>query len=165
MLPFDLCKLAGLNFLFSIYGFFDSFFLDGPLIMLFSTWPDFFFGFIENYLVLDLFSTISPQDKLYFFLFSAIISLKLLVSSYTDLLFHLLKLLEHPLAFRFRLGASPTASEFLLLLSFFNLILSLQKILISLSLDLDKLPLTSEATKEECGRPIIRLAREAFSFV
>lgn len=81
VLPFDLCKLAGLNFLFSIYGFFDSFFLDGPLIMLFSTWPDFFFGFIENYLVLDLFSTISPQDKLYFFLFSAIISLKLLVSS------------------------------------------------------------------------------------
>ena len=71
--------------------------------------------------------------------------------------------MDFPLCLLIFIWLSITARVFLLLLIFFNLILSLQKELISnFYLDFDGVALTSEPTRDECGLAIIMLARDAF---
>jgi hypothetical protein len=125
---------------------------------------DFFLcPFYLFYLHLDLGSIISPQDKLYFFLFSAITAFNKLGSSSTERLFHLLLLFDTTLAPLPFMGISEIFNVFLLLLIFFNLILSLQKELISaFYFYFDKLLLTSEPINEEWGLAIIRFDSDAF---
>lgn len=126
---------------------------------------DFFLPFATIYLHFDLLYMTSPQERLYFFLFSANIYFNTLGSSSTDRLFHFFWLWDVPLTLLSFIWGSAIERVFLLLPTFLSLILSLQKALRStFSLDFERLPLTSEAINEEWGLAIIRLAREAFYF-
>lgn len=168
VLPLDFwARLAGLNFFVYPYCNLSDFFLFAGLL----TWllglvcVDFFLPFCTIYLHLDLLYIMSPQDRLYFFLFSAIINFKTDSSSSSDLLFHFLWLCEAPLARLIFGWASSMARVFLLLVTFLSLSLSLQmKFISTFSRDLDKLPLTSEAINDECGLTTMRFAKDAFYF-
>lgn len=164
--PFDLfAKFDGLNFFVSTSGGRTIFFLDWPFAMFLTLFGnDFFFPLIGIYLVFDLFSIASPHDKLYFLLFSAIMNFNTLGSSSSDRLFHFWLLWDFPLTFLSLMWVISSMPRVPFLLSIFlSLMRSLQKELRSIFyLERERLPLISDATNEECGRAIIRLANELF---
>lgn len=131
VLPFDFIAPPILTFLNLVFDFSFFFFfppdrsllvsLPAPSITLaFVLFNVDFFFLIRDWsfdldLLFDLLSIMSPQDKLYFFLFSLIRLLMTLKSYSTDLLFHLELLLDIPESLLFLIFPSATTELYFLL--------------------------------------------------